>query len=73
MNIRPAQAADRDRVRRILTAVARFTEDEIRWAMDLVDKIGLEKPASWVGTGPYILKDWRPGVGFTFERNPTSV
>lgn len=38
MKIRPLQAADRDRVRRILAAVARFTEDEIRWATELADR-----------------------------------
>jgi len=38
VKIRAAHAADRDRIREILIAVARFTDDEIRWAVDLVDK-----------------------------------
>ena len=38
MKIRSVQASDRARIHDILTAVARFTEEEIRWAMDLVDK-----------------------------------
>src|SRR5262249_38091553 len=25
---------------------------------------------SWVGTGPFMLKEWKPGVGFSFEHNP---
>jgi len=38
MKIRSVTAADRGRIAEILIAVARFTDDEIRWAMDLVDK-----------------------------------
>jgi len=38
MKIRSVTAADRGRIAEILMAVARFTDDEIRWAMDLVDK-----------------------------------
>ena len=38
MKIRAATAADRPRIHDILAAVARFTEEEIRWAMELVDK-----------------------------------
>lgn len=38
MKIRAAQSADRARIAEILAAVARFTEEEIRWALDLVDK-----------------------------------
>lgn len=37
MNIRPAAAADRQRILDILTATARFTAREIGWAMELVD------------------------------------
>jgi ribosomal protein S18 acetylase RimI-like enzyme len=37
MNIRPVHAADRERVREILVATARFTRQEVGWAMDLVD------------------------------------
>jgi len=25
---------------------------------------------SWIGTGPFMFKDWRPGVKMVFERNP---
>jgi len=38
VKIRGLQACDRARIHDILIAVARFTEEEIRWAMDLVDK-----------------------------------
>ena len=38
MNIRPLRAADRDRIHDILTATARFTEEEVRCAIELVDK-----------------------------------
>ena len=38
MKIRSVTAADRGRIAETLMAVARFTDDEIRWAMDLVDK-----------------------------------
>lgn len=37
MKIRPADSKDRERIRQILVSVARFTDDEIRAAMDLVD------------------------------------
>lgn len=37
MKIRPAVAADRLRILEILAATARFTQQEIGWAMDLVD------------------------------------
>lgn len=37
MNIRPARPADRDRILDILTSTARFTAQEIGWAMELVD------------------------------------
>lgn len=37
MRIRPATAADRERILGILTATARFTQQEIGWAMELVD------------------------------------
>ncbi|HKR63186.1 MAG TPA: N-acetyltransferase [Thermoanaerobaculia bacterium] len=43
MNIRPAVAADRARIHEILVATARFTRQEIGWAMDLVDA-ALERP-----------------------------
>lgn len=38
MNIRPAEPKDRDRIREILVAAARFKDDEIAAAMDLVDQ-----------------------------------
>jgi ribosomal protein S18 acetylase RimI-like enzyme len=37
MRIRPAVSSDRDRIRAILVATARFTEQEVGWAMELVD------------------------------------
>ncbi|MBV8517241.1 MAG: GNAT family N-acetyltransferase [Acidobacteria bacterium] len=37
MNIRPAAAADRARIHEVLVATARFTRQEIGWAMELVD------------------------------------
>ena len=38
MKIRPATAADRGRIQEILVATARFTRQEVGWAMDLVDQ-----------------------------------
>jgi ribosomal protein S18 acetylase RimI-like enzyme len=38
MNIRPVEPADRDRILDILIAVARFTDEEVRCAIELVDK-----------------------------------
>ena len=37
MKIRPAAPADRGRIQQILVATARFTAQEIGWAMELVD------------------------------------
>ncbi len=37
MNIRPVEAIDRERIRQILVSVTNFTEQEVQWAMDLVD------------------------------------
>lgn len=37
MNIRAATPADRGRIHEILVATARFTPQEVGWAMDLVD------------------------------------
>lgn len=37
VTIRRAEPADRDRVREILIATARFTRQEVGWAMELVD------------------------------------
>jgi ribosomal protein S18 acetylase RimI-like enzyme len=38
MKIRPVEATDRDRIHDILIATARFTEEEVRCAIELVDK-----------------------------------
>lgn len=38
MKVRPAEERDRDRIRQILVATARFSEEEVGWAMDLVDQ-----------------------------------
>ena len=38
MKIRPADRNDRDRIHEILVGTARFTADEVRCAMDLVDQ-----------------------------------
>jgi ribosomal protein S18 acetylase RimI-like enzyme len=37
MNIRPAQLRDRERIHEILVATTRFTDEEVRCAMELVD------------------------------------
>ena len=37
MKIRPAAVGDRERIREILVATARFTRQEVGWAMELVD------------------------------------
>jgi ribosomal protein S18 acetylase RimI-like enzyme len=37
MKIRPATGADRARIQEILLATARFSREEVGWAMDLVD------------------------------------
>jgi ribosomal protein S18 acetylase RimI-like enzyme len=39
MNIRPVSSSDRERVREILIATARFTRQEVGWAMELVDLV----------------------------------
>jgi ribosomal protein S18 acetylase RimI-like enzyme len=43
MKIRSAERKDRDRIHEILVATARFTADEVRCAMDLVDQ-GFDHP-----------------------------
>jgi ribosomal protein S18 acetylase RimI-like enzyme len=43
MKLRPAIASDRPRILEILTATARFTRQEIGWAMELVDA-AIERP-----------------------------
>ena len=50
MKIRPAERKDRDRIHEILVATARFTADEVRCAMDLVDQ-GLDHP----DRGEYVI------------------
>ncbi|MEO8382665.1 MAG: N-acetyltransferase [Acidobacteriota bacterium] len=37
MKIRPATSADHERIHEILVATARFTRQEVGWAMELVD------------------------------------
>jgi ribosomal protein S18 acetylase RimI-like enzyme len=44
MNIRPATSADRERIHQILIATARFTDEEVRCAIDLVDQ-SLDDPS----------------------------
>ena len=39
MNIRPLAPADRERIREILVSTARFTRQEVGWAMELVDLV----------------------------------
>ena len=43
MKIRPVEPRDRDRIHEILVATARFTDEEVRCAMELVDS-ALEHP-----------------------------
>ena len=50
MNIRPAEDRDRERIHDILIATARFNEEEVRCAMELVD-IAIEHPER----GEYIV------------------
>ena len=50
MKIRPAELRDRGRIHEILVATARFTQDEVQSAMDLVDQ-AYDDPAK----GDYII------------------
>ena len=50
MNIRPVEPADRERIHEILVGVKRFTDEEVRCAIDLVDK-ALHEPER----GEYIV------------------
>lgn len=50
MNIRPAEEKDRDRIEEILLATGRFTPEEVRCAMELVDEC-LQRPEK----GDYIV------------------
>ena len=43
MNIRPVEQKDRERIHQILVATARFTEEEVKCAVELVDQ-SLEHP-----------------------------
>ena len=43
MKVRPAEERDRERLRQILVATARFSDEEVGWAMDLVDQ-SLDQP-----------------------------
>ena len=38
MNVRPAEQKDRERIHEILLATSRFTDEEVRCAMELVDE-----------------------------------
>lgn len=38
MKVRPAEERDRERIRQILVATTRFSDEEVGWAMDLVDQ-----------------------------------
>ena len=51
MNIRPAEQKDHDRIHTILLATARFTEEEVRCAMELVEE-WLTRPEK----GDYIVQ-----------------
>jgi ribosomal protein S18 acetylase RimI-like enzyme len=51
MNIRPVQPADRNRLFDILLATKRFTDQEVGWAIDLVDK-AIADP----GRGEYVVQ-----------------
>lgn len=44
MKIRPATSADRGRIQQILVSTARFSRQEIGWAMELVDLVLAGKP-----------------------------
>lgn len=44
MKIRPAAAADRGRIQQVLVSTARFTRQEVGWAMELVDLVLAGKP-----------------------------
>jgi ribosomal protein S18 acetylase RimI-like enzyme len=44
MKIRPAVPADRERIQQILISTARFTRQEIGWAMELVDLVFAGRP-----------------------------
>lgn len=50
MNIRPVEPSDRDRIHEILVSTARFTEEEVSCAIELVDK-SLAEPQK----GEYIV------------------
>ena len=51
MNIRPAEQKDHDRIHAILLATARFTDEEVRCAMELVEE-WLARPEK----GDYIVQ-----------------
>jgi ribosomal protein S18 acetylase RimI-like enzyme len=48
MRIRPAVHADRDRIHAILLATARFTEQEVGWAMELVDVAAVSEKSEYL-------------------------
>ena len=53
MKIRPAEPKDRARIREILVGTARFTEDEVRAAVDLVDQSLDGQPSEYL---TYVLE-----------------
>jgi len=54
MKIRPAEERDRDRIRQILVATTRFSEEEVGWAMDLVDQ-SFDRPFDRSNRGEYLV------------------
>jgi ribosomal protein S18 acetylase RimI-like enzyme len=54
MKVRPAEERDRERIRRILIATARFSEEEVGWAMDLVDQ-SFDQPLGQLPKGEYLV------------------
>lgn len=61
MKIRPAARADRERIHEILVATARFTPQEVGWAMDLVDlAVDTPEKSEYV---VHVLEDPESGPG----------
>jgi ribosomal protein S18 acetylase RimI-like enzyme len=55
VNIRPVDSIDRERLREILVSVTNFTEQEVQWAMDLVnDAIATQNRGDYV---VHVLED----------------
>jgi ribosomal protein S18 acetylase RimI-like enzyme len=62
MKIRPAIAGDRERIHEILIATARFTRQEVGWAMELVD-LALAEP-SRSEYSVHVLEQWDSVQGY---------